>query len=151
MKTGGDKSMKAILANFWVRVLLMIVATNLISSLALAEQSSISVVFTGLRSQDEGFPICADGKTSFAPIVIKASDATITAVFQNIPSGDYAISAFHDEDENGRINRGFMGRPEEGLALSNMSTPQRRERPSFDRSKFTVNGEQTISLSLNYF
>jgi uncharacterized protein (DUF2141 family) len=28
---------------------------------------------------------------------------------------------------------------------------ERRERPSFDRAKFTLNGEQTISLSLKYF
>jgi uncharacterized protein (DUF2141 family) len=157
--------MKAMYAKLSMYSLLISAATSLMISPASAEQSSITVTVSGLRSQDgnvivclwqqqdEGFPICADGTTSFEPIAIEAADSvdsTVTALFQNIPPGDYAVSAFHDEDQDGSIDRGFMGRPKEGITFSNMNQ-ERRERPSFDHAKFTLNGEQTISLSLKYF
>jgi uncharacterized protein (DUF2141 family) len=128
----------------------------------LAEQSSsLTVNVTGLQSQqgevficlwkqdDENFPICSDD-ASFRNMTIAPTDSRVMVVFEGVPAGDYALSAFHDEDRDGRIDRGFMGRPTEGLAISNAVEGERR-RPSFDKAKFTVNGETTISMPLMYF
>jgi uncharacterized protein (DUF2141 family) len=153
--------MKMIHSRTWMRSLLISVVTSLIGLPVLAEQSTVVVNVNGLRSQegniivclwrqqDEGFPLCSS-TASFEHITAEAVGSTVTVTFQNIPAGDYAISAFHDENQDGSVNRGFMGRPEEGIAFSNMNS-ERRERPSFERAKFALNGEQTISLSLIYF
>jgi uncharacterized protein (DUF2141 family) len=65
---------------------------------------------------------------------------------------EYAISAFHDENQNGKLDRGMMGQPKEGLALSNMDMNQnRRERPTFNKAKFRMDGAKPLSLSVKYF
>lgn len=82
---------------------------------------------------------------------LTATNATVT--FQNLPAGEYAVSAFHDENQNGRLDRGLMGRPEEGIAFSNMTAPTqgRPERPTFDKAKFALNGQKIVALSVRYF
>jgi uncharacterized protein (DUF2141 family) len=138
-------------------------AVSLIVSPVSAQQSSITVNVSGLHSQkgdlvvclwkqaDKDFPICSNS-ASFQHETVKAAASTLIVTFPKVPSGEYAISAFHDENENTKIDRNFMGKPKEGLAFSNMSENKgKRERPSFDKAKFTVNGAKTISMSLMYF
>jgi uncharacterized protein (DUF2141 family) len=161
-KPRGNLSMKAIHDKLWIYSLLLIgAAASLVSAPVSAVQSSITVTVSGIRSQegsimvclwsqqDEEFPVCS-ATASMQYATAEPASSGVTVTFQNIPDGEYAISAFHDENGNVRLDRGFMGRPEEGIALSNMNM-ERRERPSFDRAKFTLNGTETISLSLRYF
>ncbi|NJM69726.1 MAG: DUF2141 domain-containing protein [Scytonema sp. RU_4_4] len=152
--------MNRIHTRMWMRPLLIGFVVSLTSPSFSAEQSSVTVNLSGLRSQkgnivvclwrqqNKDFPICSN-KASFQHVTAKATASTIEVQFQNVPSGDYAISAFHDENQNGKIDKGFMGRPKEGIGFSNMT--KERGRPSFDKAKFTLNGEKTISLALMYF
>lgn len=153
--------MKKIRTKMWMRLLLSSLAGGLIVSPALAEPSSVTVNVSGLHSQkgdvvvclwnqqDKDFPICSN-TASFQHLLVAANAATVAVTFQNVPSGEYAISAFHDENQDGKINRDFIGRPREGIAFSNMNQGG-RSRPSFDQAKFAVSGAKTISLSLMYF
>jgi uncharacterized protein (DUF2141 family) len=158
----GDLNMNVIHSKKWMSPFLLGFAAALTSP-ALAQQSSITVNISGVRAQkgnivvclwkqqDKDFPICSD-TASFQHITVKVTASTVTATFQNVPYGEYAISAFHDENQDGKLNRGFMGRPKEGIALSNMDPSKGdRGRPSFERSKFTVNGAKTLNISLQYF
>src|SRR5687768_7373351 len=52
---------------------------------------------------------------------IKASDVTMTIVFDNLAVGDYAISIIHDANGNGELDKNFMGIPREGFAFGNNS------------------------------
>jgi uncharacterized protein (DUF2141 family) len=149
-------------SKMWMRPLLGGLATALMVPPASAQQESITVNVSGLRSQkgnvvvclwkqqEQEFPLCSS-TASFKITAVKASAAAVTATFTNVPSGEYAISAFHDENQDGKINRGMMGRPKEGIGFSNLNgTPNKRERPSFDKAKFTVNGAKTIALAFMY-
>lgn len=49
--------------------------------------------------------------------LIKNAKATFT--FENLPAGEYAISVFHDENSNGKLDTNFMGIPKEAYAASN--------------------------------
>jgi uncharacterized protein (DUF2141 family) len=163
--------MNTLHARLWIPPILLGMFISLINPPVAAVQSRITVNLNGLRSpkgdvvvclwrqQDKEFPLCST-KAAFQHQTIKPTSSNITVTFQEVPSGDYAISAFLDENQNGTIDRGFMGRPTEPIALSNITLPtqapqpnQRRSRPprpSFEQSKFTVNGPKTISLSLTY-
>jgi uncharacterized protein (DUF2141 family) len=151
-----------IIRSRWLRLSLWSLAASFMVSPVLAEQSSsLTVNITGLQSQqgevliclwkqdDENFPLCSDD-ASFRNMTIAPTDSSVTVVFEGIPAGDYALSAFHDEDRDGRIDRGFMGRPTEGLAVSN-AVEGERGRPSFNKTKFTMNGAETISMPIMYF
>jgi uncharacterized protein (DUF2141 family) len=74
-----------------------------------------------------------------------------TVTIPDVPPGLYAIQAYHDINDNGRLDQGLFGRPEEGLAFSN-DPPLGLHGPSFDRAAVT-HGEdpQTLRLRLHHF
>ena len=41
------------------------------------------------------------------------------AAFTDLPEGEYAISVFHDENDNGKLDSNFMGIPKEPYGFSN--------------------------------
>lgn len=68
--------------------------------------------------------------------------------FENLPAGDYAVSAIHDQDANGKLNRNFIGKPREPFGFSN-NVRVRFAPPAFDKTKFTVTEQdETIVIDL---
>jgi uncharacterized protein (DUF2141 family) len=56
-------------------------------------------------------------------------------VFDNLPYGEYAITAYHDRNDNGRLDTGLFGIPKERLGFSNGVRP-RFSSPSFQDAAF---------------
>ncbi|NTV01241.1 MAG: DUF2141 domain-containing protein [Chlorobiaceae bacterium] len=72
-------------------------------------------------------------------------------VFTNVPYGTYAVSALHDENGNGKMDKTFIGIPREGFGTSN-NPKIRRGPPSFTESAFNLeNGELALKIDMNYF
>ena len=69
-------------------------------------------------------------------------------VFKNMPYGKYSIKAFHDENENSKLDTNFAGMPVELYGFSN-NARGRFGPPSFKRAAFTLNSPQmTIAIEL---
>jgi uncharacterized protein (DUF2141 family) len=65
-----------------------------------------------------------------------------------MPHGYYAVSAYHDLNDNHTLDRNGLGVPVEPYALSNNPSVKWRK-PTFDETKFAFNqSAQTISLQL---
>jgi uncharacterized protein (DUF2141 family) len=47
-----------------------------------------------------------------------ARAGTVTVVVPNVPAGDYAAQAFHDENNNETVDQNFIGMPKEGVGFS---------------------------------
>ena len=75
------------------------------------------------------------------------SSSTIT--FKNIPSGKYAINVLHDENKNGKIDKGFI-LPIEGIGFSNFQSIGLTNRPNFSKASFELNENKTISVKVIY-
>lgn len=74
-------------------------------------------------------------------------DGKSTASFKNIPDGTYAISTFHDEDNDGELDT-FLGIPTEDTGSSNGAQAIMGP-PKWNDAKFVIQGEsikQTIKL-----
>ena len=73
----------------------------------------------------------------------KIMDGKSTITFTNIPEGVYAISVFHDENDNNEIDMNFLGIPKEDNGCSNgakgMFGP-----PKWEDAKFEVKNETII-------
>src|SRR6185295_7726931 len=57
----------------------------------------------------------------------------------DVPYGDYGIAVFHDENKNGKMDKNFLGIPQEPYGFSNNMRVTFGP-PAWDRSKFTVKG-----------
>ncbi len=65
-----------------------------------------------------------------------------------MPHGYYAVSAYHDLNDNRTMDRNGLGLPTEPYSLSNNPTVKWRK-PTFNETKFAFNqASQTISLDL---
>ncbi|HEY3404318.1 MAG TPA: DUF2141 domain-containing protein [Ohtaekwangia sp.] len=80
--------------------------------------------------------------------VVKTTGTEVTVVFENLKPGDYAVSIIHDENENGDLDKNFMGIPKEGFAFGNNAMGTFGP-PDFKEAKVSVGNEkvkQVISM-----
>ena len=80
----------------------------------------------------------------------QAINGTVNVTFNDIPPGEYAISVYHDVNENGQLDSNFMGIPKEGFGFSN-DVMGAFGPPSFEKAKFTYPKIQVVSVTLKYF
>lgn len=97
----------------------------------------------------DGFP----GETSKA-IRVQAAQVdpkTLSSetVFAGIPPGIYAVSVFHDENMNGKLDKNFVGIPKEGYGASD-NPRKKMGPPTFDETSFSLKGSQAIEIKLIY-
>jgi len=79
-----------------------------------------------------------------------ARAGTTWVVVHGVPSGDYAIQAFHDENDNHRVDRALFGIPKEGIGFSN-DAPIGLGPPKWDAAKITITGDAQLRLKMRYF
>ncbi|WP_419827132.1 DUF2141 domain-containing protein [Sphingomonas sp.] len=108
-------------------------------------RSARGVVRVCVTADARHFPGCQDDPAARRMTVPVADAATLR--FGDLPSGDYAVALFHDENDNGRIDTRF-GIPAEGVGFSNnprlLFGP-----PSFARAAVALTdrtAEQTVRL-----
>jgi uncharacterized protein (DUF2141 family) len=79
-----------------------------------------------------------------------ARSGTTPITVQNVPPGQYAIQAFHDENDNHRVDRALFGIPKEGVGFSN-DAPIRLGPPKWDDAVVTISGDVRLRLRMRYF
>jgi uncharacterized protein (DUF2141 family) len=84
---------------------------------------------------------------AFRYLVLPADGAKeMTAVFENVPAGEYAVKFFHDVNGNRKIDMGWRG-PTEAYGFSNNAMGLFGP-PDYDKAKFTFDGaEKTIEIN----
>ena len=103
-----------------------------------------------LFSNADGFPNDASKaiKTQAGDIDLQTSSAQI--VFTELPVGVYAVSVFHDENMNEKLDKNFVGVPKEGYGASN-NPKKKMGPPNFGETKFQLNGAAlTLEIKLMY-
>ena len=82
-------------------------------------RNSTGVVGTVLFASPDGFPDKVSGAFRAGPTSIPAGQREVTAVWDRIPAGDYAVLALHDENANAKLDRNMFGWPKEGFGFAN--------------------------------
>ena len=93
--------------------------------------------------QEENFGVQGAGLDKYTAAV-NGEAAMLHFQFDGIPSGRYALRAYLDTNENGRLDSGLFG-PTEPWALS-WRTDRHRLPPKFSDIAFTVAGDTEINL-----
>ena len=79
--------------------------------------------------------------------VIKVEERKMTILFDDIPKGEYAISIFHDENKDAKLNKNFFGIPTEDYGFSN-NPKIRFGPPDFKECAFKVYSDKVITIDL---
>lgn len=86
-------------------------------------------------------------KTIFSKIGdIKANTAKV--VFENLPDGEYAISLYHDENNNDKLDTSWFGIPKEGYGCSNDAKGMMGP-PKYEDAKFQISENKSMVIKLN--
>jgi len=127
-----------------------------------AGASTLTVHVTGARNTKgqiraalfqsaKGYPGDASQaiQTQAADIEPQALSAKI--VFTGLHDGVYALSVFHDENMNQKLDKNFMGIPKEGYGASN-NPKKKMGPPDFEEAKFQLSGAagQSLEIKLMY-
>ena len=99
------------------------------------------------RSPGIEFP---DAGGSVASFNLAARKGTIAVVLKDLPEGAYAVTAFHDENGSGELDRNILGVPTEGIAFGNDATGVMGP-PTFDDAAVTVADDAvTATATIRY-
>jgi uncharacterized protein (DUF2141 family) len=87
-------------------------------------------------------------KTCYRSVEVPVTGKTVTAIFTDIPSGNYAVAVYHDEDNNRELNKGgLFGIPTEAYGFSNNPVALFGP-PGYDKCTFKVVSDMAIEIDL---
>ena len=103
-------------------------------------------IYVALYNSEDNFLLHEKAlKKSIVPVLSKSVEFTI----KDLPKGEYAVTLFHDEDNNGNLTTLF-GIPKEPYGFSNNAKGGFMGPPTFAEAKFNYLGKpQEINISLN--
>lgn len=79
---------------------------------------------------------------------VVGEDGSEEAIFEAVPTGEYAVVVAHDANDNGELDSGFLGFGGESYAWSNNVSPWFGW-PEFDDAKFSVESDTEIEILLD--
>jgi uncharacterized protein (DUF2141 family) len=119
---------------------------------------SVTVVISGLRAargliraclttRAQTFPECDKDPQSLRLTVPAQNGPSL--VFRHVMPGTYAVSLFHDENSNGRLDK-VLGIPSEGYGFSR-NAPINFGPPKFAAARFAVSAtDLSLPISVRY-
>ncbi|HEX2952429.1 MAG TPA: DUF2141 domain-containing protein [Bacillota bacterium] len=110
-------------------------------------QNKKGVVDVMLFKSEEDYPI-VNGENTFKIIPASiASDYTAEVTFVDVPYGDYAVVALHDENNNQKMDFDDKYNPIEGIAASN-----NKSCTDFEEAKFTLDqSRMVVGIQMKYY
>lgn len=133
---------------------LLLAAAVQAAPLTLADASELTVLVENVPD-DHGVvrvDVCGPegflGEDCLRSVVVKAHPGETAVHVLGVPPGEWAVQAYHDRDENGRVTRNRIGVPTESFGFSR-SPPLGLHGPKFERAAFTHGPQpQTVVVKL---
>ncbi len=112
-------------------------------------RNSKGVVQFSLYNKDGTIP---DKKYTqfFRQLTGKIINGSSVVTFAKLPIGRYAVNILHDENQNKKIDKGFM-LPIEGVGFTNYQSIGLRNRPKFSKASFELKTDATKIIKVIYF
>jgi uncharacterized protein (DUF2141 family) len=122
--------------------------------------TSLTVHVTGARNakgkiraalfQDsKGFPNDPSRAVQTQSADIDPQTLSAQIVFTDLRDGVYAVSVFHDENVNQKLDKNLVGIPKEGYGASN-NPRKKMGPPTFEETRFQLGGAQSVEIKLIY-
>lgn len=111
-----------------------------------AAASLVGLVGVAVWDASHGFPedIQHAVATTYVPII----GGEASASFEQLVPGTYAVTVYHDENDNQKFDKNWLSMPREAWGVSNNARPRLRA-PRFDEASFELTASaQSIDISI---
>lgn len=116
------------------------------------EESTITVTVTNANGKEGKVVFALFDKEGFLRIPLQGKSSEIVdgksiITFTNVPAGEYAITCYHDKNNNGTMDFSPKGMPIEDYGVSN--NIMRYGPPQYNDAKFMVS-DKNVSLEIRF-
>jgi uncharacterized protein (DUF2141 family) len=126
----------------------------LISAIGFAQNNALTVTITGI--QNNSGKLMAEvynSKGKFLKSAYKTTSTSIksntaTVIFSDLPKSEYTVMVYHDENNNGKLDKNFIGMPKEPVACSNNAKGFMGP-PKYEAAKFSLVTDSKITIKMN--
>ncbi|GHT12372.1 hypothetical protein FACS189426_15660 [Bacteroidia bacterium] len=124
--------------------LLMLLAASTLSA-----QNKLTVVIDGIENAKGHIMIgiSDSNEKQVSGKMEKIEGETVTIVFENLASGEYAVTTYQDENDNGKLDTGLYGIPTEKYGFSN-NVRGKMGPPAFKECLFKVEEDMVINITI---
>jgi uncharacterized protein (DUF2141 family) len=124
----------------------------LLAASALNAQNKLTVVVDGIEKTEGQILVAVYDSTGFLrkPVyygIAKANKDEVTIVIDSIAPGEYAVSLFHDENGNYKLDTGQYGIPIESTGFSN-NAKSKTGPPKFSDCAVKIEDDSAIYITL---
>ena len=117
--------------------------------------SDLTVNISGMESVKGSVYIAVFSDSDSVPVFgkqwrgesISVTNKSMSYTFINIPHDTYALAVFHDENNNGVLDKNALGIPLEPYGFSR-NARARFSAPPFEDAQFELKGKQSIDISI---
>ena len=88
-----------------------------------------------------------DVSSAFTSEAVRAQEPETVLEVLNLPAGEYAVVVLHDENMNKKLDRNWLGKPNEQWGMSN-NPHFTHSAPSFGRARFAFVGDEQLHIGL---
>lgn len=111
-------------------------------------RNSNGIVLFALYNREDAFPD-EHYKKYYKILRGKIVNHSSIVIFENLPSGKYAVNILHDENNDGKIQKKFI-LPVEGIGFSNYLSIGFSNRLTFSKAAFDLKGDKKINIKILY-
>ncbi len=130
----------------WLSLLSAASAADLTVNISGAHNASGSIA-TGILNSEGSFP---KPPVAFAAFRVKAAAGPVSFTVHDLPPGRYAVTSFHDENDNGKLDADQIGLPTEGYGVSNKAR-EILSPPQWSKASFELGDQnKTITVTIEY-
>tara|TARA_R110002050_G_scaffold291824_1_gene446656 strand:- start:494 stop:913 length:420 start_codon:yes stop_codon:yes gene_type:complete len=136
-----------------VLLTIAIILTSILGTNAQEETFNLTVNISGLESDNGKVMIALYNDAEqflskrYKSAMIKSTDKKVTYIFEGVPKGEYAVSFFHDENDNNKMDTNFIGIPKEDYGCSNNATGFMGP-PKYEDAKFIIEEHKSINIEI---
>ncbi|SCX81463.1 DUF2141 domain-containing protein [Flavobacterium caeni] len=133
----------------------ILVLVFLIGGWMQAQTISLEVKMTGFRTDAGNVKVGLYNNEDdflrkvFKNAVVDIKNGTASVTFKDLPKGTYAVSVYHDENNNGKMDKNTFHIPTEGYGTSNDAKGFMGP-PKYEDAKFAVAKNAKVNIKLNY-
>lgn len=88
-----------------------------------------------------------EGGAPFRCVQVPVTAKKAQAIFENVPTGTYALFVLHDANNNNKMDKNFVGIPKEGYGASRNKLPFAAA-PTYKDNQFPVQNNSAVRLSV---